>query len=377
LLIGISLFVAVFLPFYSRLSNKLEEKVNWLFAIVSIGRVSRFVSQFAFNFAVFNIFIYSRVLSPSNIDDLGGVLGVTIVTTLASQGAQYVAIVLSNRNVGDLNRNVLVGLSINVLVAALATAGIGFVKPIFLSLGIVLGAAVFSIGVLSDIRSAVFPRRGIGIFFGTFNPFHKTHLRIVETALRERGLYKVVVHPTIIPKLHARAIERGEIRIARVQNGLQVYERTDKADANVNYFPTGDRFYPPETRRLMIELAIAEAGLGGKVEVAFFPEIYRDYGFHGVIRKIKRQYPGQPIHCLHGSDLGGMLIRNICDESGWMYPMAVRRRDGVSGTAIRNGAITMTSAIVAETLVHLKAGTAFFVLRDRRYRNDSGVLLAA
>jgi nicotinic acid mononucleotide adenylyltransferase len=302
---------------------------------------------------------------------------VAVVTTLASQGAQYLAIVLSNRNVGDLNRNVLVGLSVNILVAALATAGVAFVKPIFLTLGIVLGAVVFSVGALSDIRSVFFPRRGIGIFFGTFNPFHKTHLRIIEMALRERGLSKVLIHPTIIPKLHARALERGEIRIARVQNGLQVYERTEKADSNVNYFPTGDRFYPPETRRLMIELAIAEAGLIGKVDVAFFPETYRDYGFYGVLRKIRRQYPGQPIHCLHGSDLGGMLIRNIFDESGWMYPMAVRRRDGVSATAIRNGATAMTSAVVTETLAHLKAGTTFFVLKDRRYRNDSGLLLAA
>ena len=55
-------------------------------------------------------------------------------------------------------------------------------------------------------------------------------------------------------------------------------------------------FLPPETRKALIELALAEAGLANRVEVAFYPEIYNTKGFQGVIGEIKRRYPGARLH---------------------------------------------------------------------------------
>ena len=55
------------------------------------------------------------------------------------------------------------------------------------------------------------------------------------------------------------------------KNGFQIYEKTEKADVAVDYFPTGNKFLPPETRKALIELAVAEAGMKDKVEVAFYP----------------------------------------------------------------------------------------------------------
>jgi hypothetical protein len=376
-LIGVTVFVAGFLPFYSRLSNKIEEKANFYTALISAGRVARFAIQLVFNYAIFLAFVMGGVFDAEMLNGLGGILGVAVVTTLASQGAQYLAIICFNRNVGDLNRNVLLGVSANVVVTALATAGLAWAKPAFLVFGLGLGAIVFAVGVLSDLRGFFYPREGIGIFFGTFNPFHSTHMDIVRHALVERDLDKVVIHPTVVPKLHAQALERGEIKIDRVENGMVVYGRMAKADPNVNYFPTGNRFYPPQTRKLLIELAVAEAGLAGRVEVAFYPEIYRDHGFQGVIREIRRRNPGRVLHALHGSDLGGMWVRNICDECGWIYPFAVRRTDGVSATAIRNGALGMTSALVGDVLAQLRAGTRVLEVANRRYQNDNGLLIAA
>ncbi|MDQ4062135.1 MAG: hypothetical protein M3145_13700, partial [Pseudomonadota bacterium] len=280
-LIGVSAFVALCLPGYSRLSNKLEERTNLRYALVTLGRTSRFAMQLVFNLAVFSLFALGGVIDPAKLTGIGGILGLAVITTLASQGAQYVAVVLFNRGVGDLNRNVIVALSLNVLVTALATTGLALVKPAFLMTGSALGALIFGVGVLSDLRSRLYPRHGIGIFFGTFNPFHVTHLAIIRKALEERGLSKVIVHPTVVPKLHANALQRGEIRVGRVEGGLLVYECTEKADLNVNYFPTGNRFYPPETRKLMIELALAEAGLADRVEVMWLPEVYREEGFYG------------------------------------------------------------------------------------------------
>ena len=56
------------------------------------------------------------------------------------------------------------------------------------------------------------------------------------------------------------------------------------------------------------------------------------------------------LHGLHGTDIGGMLVRQICDECGWIYPWRILRRDNVSATAIRDGAKGMTSAVVTDVL---------------------------
>ena len=123
------------------------------------------------------------------------------------------------------------------------------------------------VGLLSDLRSIFAPKGGIGLYFGTFNPFHNTHLAIMQRAMEERRLDKIIIHPTLIPRLHVEAFRKGEIRVGRLEDGFQIYEKTEKADVAVDYFPTGNMFLPPETRKALIELAVAEAGLGGKVEV--------------------------------------------------------------------------------------------------------------
>ncbi|MFD2263446.1 hypothetical protein ACFSM5_11150 [Lacibacterium aquatile] len=353
-LIAVCLFVSAFLPFYSRLSNRAEELVNLRFAVVTLGRLARFGLQFAFNAAIFTIFAIGDVLPAET--PLAHLIGLMVVTTLASQGFQYVGIVAYNRGFGDLNRNILVALSFNILLTAMAAAGFPIARTAFYILGIGFGALVFGVGILSDLRARFCPQGGVGVFFGTFNPFHGTHLQLVREALEQRGLSKIIIHPTIVPRLHATALERGEIQISGNVGGLIVYERTDKADANVNYFPTGNRFYAPEMRRLMIEAAIDEAGLTERVEVIWEPELYRDKGFYGVLDAIKRRHPGQRLHGIHGSDLGGMWVRSIYDECGWLYPYAVRRVDGVSATAIRNGAIEMATPAVRAVLEQLKAG---------------------
>ncbi|MBM3557815.1 MAG: adenylyltransferase/cytidyltransferase family protein, partial [Alphaproteobacteria bacterium] len=238
---------------------------------------------------------------------------------------------------GHPDTNVLFGLAANVFLAAVATAGLPIAQAIFLGAGLIFGTFVFGWGVLSDLRAVLHPRGGIGVFFGTFNPFHIGHVALVRKALEDRGLEKVVIHPTILPRFHADALARGEIRVARIESGLQVYEKTPHADPRADYFPTGNRFYAPEERRRMIELAVKDAGLADLVEVAFYPETYRTEGFRGVFREIRRRHPGKPIHGIHGSDFGAMLVRTIMDESGWHYPFPVRRQGAISATAIRAG----------------------------------------
>jgi len=375
-LIFVCLFVAFALPLYARLSNKLEERVNFRTAAITAGRAARFLAQFAFNAAAFWILQASGALREAGMAGVGGTLGAAFLTTAASQGAQYIGIFLFNRGYGDLNRNVQLGLSMNVVATALGTAGLPVVRELLIFGGIALGALVFSIGLASDLRGVLWPRGGIAVFFGTFNPFHKTHLALVRRALAERGVEKVVIHPTVLPRFHRMALARGEIAVTRIENGFQVMERTAKADRNVDYFPTGNKFLPAETRRHLIALAVEEAGLSDRVEVAFYPDIYAQRGFHGVLHRIRNDNPAVPIHGIHGSDYGGMLVRPILDECGWIYPLAVCRRDAVSATAIRAGARDMTCQAVAQVLAQLNESRDIVTINRRRFENDSGLLRA-
>jgi hypothetical protein len=373
-LIGVSIFTGVFLPTYAKLSNKAELWANNQFGFVTAGRIGRFVPQYAFNLAVFWIMFWGGALNRVGIESVGGFALAALVTTLASQGIQYLGVYLTARGIGDLNRNVLIGLSINLILTAFGTAGVPLAREAFLVMGFGFGVALFGLGLASDLRSLVAPAGGIGLYFGTFNPFHNTHLAIVKRAIEQRRLEKVIIHPTLIPRLHADAFRKGEIRVARLEQGFQIYEKTEKADVNADYFPGGRQFLPPETRRLLIELAVAEAGLADKVEVAFYREIYDTKGFQGVIAEVKRRHPGVRLHGLHGTDHGGMTVRNIYDECGWIYPWRILRRDKVSATAIRRGAKGMTSAVVTDVLEQLTANKPVVTAGGRRFRNDNGVL---
>lgn len=373
-LIAVSAFVGLFLPTYAKISNKAELWANNQFGFVTCGRLGRFIPQLAFNLVMFWLMLWGGALNQLGIASVGGVAGAALVTTLASQGTQYLGGYLVARGIGDANRNTLVGLLVNVMLAALGTAGVPGAREAFLVLGFALGGTLFVVGLLSDIRSVAAPKGGIGLFFGTFNPFHNSHLTLLRKAIEERDLEKVIIHPTLIPRLHADAFRKSEIRVGRLKDGFQIYETTEKADSNVDYFPTGNIFLPPETRKALIELAVAEAGLGNRIEVAFYPETYDTKGFQGVIAEIKKRNPGARLHTLHGTDFGGMLVRQICDECGWIYPWCILRRDKVSATAIRRGAKGMTPPVVTDVLSQISRNLPVVTAGGRRFRNDNGVL---
>ena len=374
-LIGVSLFVGLFLPSYAKLSNKAELWANNALGYVTAGRLGRFIPQYLFNLAVFWVLLWGGALRVPGMMSVGGVAGAALLTTAISQGAQYLGLYLFQRGVGDANRNVLVSVVLNMLLSAFGTAGVPLAREAYIAAGAVLGLLFFGVGLLSDLRSVFAPKGGIGLFFGTFNPFHNTHLQMVQRAIAERGLDKVIIHPTLVPRLHADAFRKGQIRVARLEKGFQIYERTEKADLNVDYFPSGRQFLPPETRKALIELAVAEVGLGDKVEVAFYPEVYNKKGFQGVIAEIRRRHPGARLHALHGTDIGGMTVRGICDECGWIYPWRILRRDQVSATAIRRGATGMTSKVVTDVLAQLGDNPPYVTAGGRRFRNDNGVLI--
>jgi nicotinic acid mononucleotide adenylyltransferase len=367
-------FIAWFLPFYSKLSNKAEEKVQLRTASVTLGRLARFAPQFVFNVVVFAVFHACRVLPAEALQGIGGIPGTAAMTTAASQGVQYLALAFANREIGDRNRNIMIALAANILVTCLGTLGVDWAKAMFLVFSALFSGSIFALGALSDLRAVMAPKGGVAIFFGTFNPFHKTHLRLISEAIERRGLSKVYLHSTVVPKLHRDALERGEIVIANRDRGMRIYEKTAKSDPHVNYFPTGAAFFEYETRRELMKLAIEEAGLTEKVEVLDEPKLYEHRGFYGIIALVKQRSKGTAIHGIHGSDLGGMWIRSIYDECGWIYPYPVRRVDSVSATAVRKGVLGLTPSIIEAILQNLRAGSQAFQVGCRSFRFEQGIL---
>ena len=334
-----AIFFAIFMPTYTRISNKAELWADNHFGFVTAGRLGRFVPQFAFNLVAFAVMLGGGGMSRTGVATVGGIAGAALITSLASQGLQYLGGYLFARGIGDLNRNVLLGLCVNTVLTALGTAGLPYGREAFLLLGFGLGGFLLLVGILSDLRSIFAPKGGIAMYFGTFNPFHNTHLAILKRAMAERRLDKIIIHPTLIPRFYAEAFRKGQIRAGRLQDGFQVYERT------------------------------------GKVEVIFLRETYKSRGFPGVIAEIRKRHPGVRLHTLHGTDFGGMMVRSICDDCGWIYPWRILRRDNISATAIRNGAKGMTPAVVTDMLDQIARNLPQVTAGGRRFRNDNGVLI--
>jgi hypothetical protein len=95
-----------------------------------------------------------------------------------------------------------------------------------------------------------------------------------------------------------------------------------------------------------------------QVEILWLPELYAAGGFPAVFRHIANLHPGAPIHVVHGVDAGGMMVRTMMDECGWVYPLVCRRTDGVSATKVREGALHLTTAGVAARLLEMGAAPA-------------------
>ncbi len=353
-LITVSIFIAFFAPYYSRFSNKIDETLCFYTASIFSGKLARFLAQYIFNIVIFFVLLQGQAINSQDLARLGGILGIAFLMSLTSQGIQYLALAFFNRDIGSKNLNITLGVMFNVLIGAFAAQGFMFAQYALEILGISLSIAGLLYSLYTDIRGISAPKGGIGLFFGTFNPAHKTHAKMLKDFIRDRQLDKVIIHPTLIPKVHCLALEKGQIRIKQKIDGMRIYETTEKADVHVNYFLTGNKFYEVEHRLNMLKAIVKEENLEDKIEVWNLSEAYQKDGFYAVVAAIKKKFPGVILHGMHGSDVGGMLVRAIYDESFGIFPYAVKRIDGVSATAIRRGAKGMTTQGVEEYLLDLK-----------------------
>jgi nicotinic acid mononucleotide adenylyltransferase len=373
-LLIVSLLLGMILPYYDKLAKEIQDRVNLSIAVVSIGNLSRvFLYALFFTFFVRTLslidFFAKDVLSLS-----GGLFGYPFVWSLSFLGFRYFANALASRNIGKENTNMFFANTCSVGCAALLISNNASLAIVALAVSIIIGSVFLSIGILSDIRRFVAPKGGIGIFVGTFNPFHNTHFDIIKAFMKDRNLEKVYIHSTAIPKLHNDALLNDEIEILHREMGMRVYKKTSKADPHKNYFPTGNKFYEYDTRLEFIRLALKEGGLENSVEILDYRNDYDQDGFYGVIKRLKNTYPNKRIHAVHGSDSAGMWIRRIYDESGWLYPYPVLRVNTISATAIRNGASGMAPDIIENALKFLRKEIFDFDTNGYNFQMSEGIL---
>lgn len=349
-LVGALLLAAVTaLPAYIAFTFRVEDLINLKLAYVTPSRLVRI----AFHLPLL-IGIYALASSTGNAHNLD--TPTVLILLAATNGLQGAGVLLAYKGHGDRMSNTLLAFSLAAGVIAISlTSAPGFYIAIVLAAMFIVQIAL---GLLSDLRARFYPKNGVGVFFGSFNPIHRTHLKIIKNAIESRGLKKVYIHSTTVPKLHRTALESGEIEMKQ-DAGMRVYKKTALADSSKNYFPTGNKFYEYEIRKELLKASIIDAGLEGKVEVLDLPHIYDQSGFFGVLDYIKRANRDMPIHGIHGSDVGGIWVRNIFDISGWVYPVPVVRSDNISATAIREGATGYTSSTVEKFLAAARLGKSF------------------
>lgn len=346
LLIVSSIFIV---PRFVKIGIKVEDYINLKLATVTPSRLIRVLFHLPLTLLIYyfyNIYELNVTLYPS-----------ILLLVLASASLHAIAVTAAYHGFGDR-----VG---NILFSFLLSSGmVSFVLAFSYGWSVVWLLVIIlfiymALGLFSDMRAFIYPKSGIGVYFGTFNPIHKTHLKIIQEAVEKRGLYKVYIHSTTVPKLHRTALDNNEIEI-KMLDGMRVYSKTKLADSNKNYFPTGNKFYEYEVRKELIKAGIHDSKLTEFVEVLDLPEIYEREGFFGIIKYIKSLHPkDMPIHGIHGSDTGGMWVRNIFDGSGWIYPYPVKRKDNISATSIRDGAVGFTSPTIEAFLTATRAGKSY------------------
>lgn len=340
--------IAFLLPRYLRLVAAVEDRINQRTGYVTPCRL--LMPLLLAPLAALLVALFSW-RPHSDVANLNAALALGSLCGLYS-----VALVLAVFGIGDRIRNSLLAAALGVWLIVLglevpAVAGTwGIATLPFM--------AHLLVGLASDGRAHFYPKAGVAVFFGTFNPVHLGHLRLMRTALATRRLSKIYIHATTVPKLHRSALANGELSLS-FSDGMRAYAKTDRADPFKNYFPTGNRFYEYEVRRELLAAAIEDAGLTRQVEVLNLPETYLEQGFHGIVAHVKRLNPDVPLHGIHGSDPGGMWVRTIFDYSGWLYPCPFVRSDTISATAIRDGAIGLTSATVEAFLAASRSGRDF------------------
>ena len=151
-LIGVSVYMYLSTPLYSKISNWMEGAVARRTGLGTGGRVARYLLQMSENLLLLWILIAGQVLSRSGLEGIGGFFATAAWITMVSQGGQYLANWMARRDMGHADRNVVLVISISAIVTALAVSGVTWIQPAYVTISLFLGTAILGAGLVTDAR---------------------------------------------------------------------------------------------------------------------------------------------------------------------------------------------------------------------------------
>ena len=154
-LVGVSLYMLLAIPLYSKLSNWIEGLVSKSTRLETGGRLARYGLQLLINLALLWVFVAGGVVDPAGLEGIGGFFATAAWITVVSQGGQYLAGWLARKRVGNADGNVVWAISVSATVTALAVSGVAWIQPIYVVGSLAFGVAIFGMGVLTDVRAVL------------------------------------------------------------------------------------------------------------------------------------------------------------------------------------------------------------------------------
>lgn len=157
-LIAASAWFFFSLPLFARASNWLHARVAAATGSPTLGRLARLVVQWCYNLALYHLFLETGIVERSAVGALGGAAGGALLTTVASNGFQFIALGLADRGFGRRDGNVTLAICLTVLVTALAVHDVPAARPLFIAFGAAVTLLTVLFGASRELRS-VAPRK--------------------------------------------------------------------------------------------------------------------------------------------------------------------------------------------------------------------------
>lgn len=151
-LIAASLWFFFSLPLFARISNRLQAATETIFASRTAGRLIRVAAQWAYNLALYHVFLATGLVEAQAVQALGGAAGGALLTTIASNGFQFGALALAVRGIGSDHGNVTLAICATVLFTALAIHDVAIARPLFIAAGGAVAMLVIGTGMVRELR---------------------------------------------------------------------------------------------------------------------------------------------------------------------------------------------------------------------------------
>lgn len=150
-LVFTSIFVTFSAPPYSVFINRVDARLCAAFRLAVPGKLGRLAVHTAYNLILFFLLVRGELILLGDIREIGGTPGAALFTSLAAQGAQYMAIMIADKGYGDRSWNILLCGMVTTCITALAMLGHPAIQSAFVKASLLFGAVIFGRDAIRDV----------------------------------------------------------------------------------------------------------------------------------------------------------------------------------------------------------------------------------